>query len=338
MSNRRFDDATQPTTLRQAADFIALFSMIVVCVCACGFITVPAMRTSIAAWCTFMVAMLIAGLALRARVRPKGFSGFMIALMGASVLGLFMVGIIANGLTRLLRNNGHGLGDSPQDMVALIALLVVLGLVLLAISVRLFSSALGHQVPAWTKIYENDMWTTAVIGMFRVGSRIKCWLVDRLYARHDPSGDWQRDTEIPVVIELGDSSLMGVRPGDQIDKLHPLGRVEIVRDTVNGKLSYPSRGLWIDFSETNRIDSYWIVFTSMSKGEAPFDGEIRHNGQSLVISHATNPDDLIADLGPPTRREDEPDGVLLYYHRPDNVRWEIDFEDGCLIDWLFVKD
>jgi hypothetical protein len=127
-------------------------------------------------------------------------------------------------------------------------------------------------------------------------------LFNRLFDPADPSGRWPSDPEFILNFDLSTLALSGVRPGDPVHPLSPLGPAEDSREAARGTLRYPSRGVQIDV-DGSTVTGIVLFLDS-------YRGDFISNG----LPHAAprTREDL-ARLGEPYWIDRDEDEMLLFY-------------------------
>jgi hypothetical protein len=158
----------------------------------------------------------------------------------------------------------------------------------------------------------------------------------RLLGGTDPTRAWVADPSLVLYFDLDKHALCGVRLGDPIERLSPLGPAEHRGNAREGLFSYFSRGLEFE-AENGIISLYALVWASMeARGFKPFGGACWFQGRKLDLSARTRETELVRVFGEPYQRDvDEGEVLLVYKHQ--GVDWEIEISPrGTLNDFTLM--
>jgi hypothetical protein len=130
---------------------------------------------------------------------------------------------------------------------------------------------------------------------------------NRLTYPGDLSGQWPKDPEFPLTFDLGTLALCGVRPGDPVHPLSPLGPCDDSRSGARGTLQYAAQGVQIELTGPT-VDSL-IIFLKDEQFE-PFAGSFLFNGNPVPTPSGLSD---LSRLGAAYWRDQDEDEILLFF-------------------------
>ena len=153
-------------------------------------------------------------------------------------------------------------------------------------------------------------------------------LLDWIFGRRDPAMDWVPKSELKLEVDLSDASLCGVKLGDPIERLSPLGPPENPDASEKTGYAYFSRGLEVGPDPQGRFDYFLCYWGAPDRPRyRPFAGTFSWKGKTIAIDGRMTVDDAVARFGDPYHVDaDEEESILRY--QLDDAGWELEFARG----------
>jgi len=165
-------------------------------------------------------------------------------------------------------------------------------------------------------------------------------ILDNLLNRN-PTADWRRDSSLALVLDLDEESFCGIRLGERADRLQKLGPASDAAAARAGRYEYAPHGFLCQ-AEQGRFVEVELAFTP-DRGTGRYEGLVKRGGRAQPFSPGASEQDVIALLGEPADRSDEPAGE--YLPATSMLNWRLlrtdcsaHFEDARLTEfWLGTK-
>ena len=165
-------------------------------------------------------------------------------------------------------------------------------------------------------------------------------LLDNLLNRN-PTRDWREQRGLQLVLDLDQESFCGIRLGDPAVRLEKVGPCEDAASARSGMYNYPGRGFQLNVERECFVE----VEAAFGEGEGAraFAGGLVRHGRTAVFTASSTEADLVALLGEPASRKEEPADedcpahVTLLWNL-ERTDFSADFEDARLSQlWLGTK-
>lgn len=178
--------------------------------------------------------------------------------------------------------------------------------------------------------YENDDATNILMACPNcgvVGGRIFWDWSIRVYPPGNPTRDWPRDADFPLVVDLDAGKFCGVRFGESAVPLRSLGPVEYAPGLTMGAYMYFSRGLEYLADGDLLVSCSVYEADSDDRRFASFPGRLKYGGELLSLSQM-NQQRAVELFGEPFEREVS-DGIWCWYYERPGVAFDLEFSrDG----------
>lgn len=145
-------------------------------------------------------------------------------------------------------------------------------------------------------------------------------LIGLITGKKNITRDWVRDPRLQLVFDFDRHTFCGERLDVPLERLQKLGPSINRRVPKNAYLYYFRDGFEIGV-EDGRFTECVLVFDwacfkgGANPGDEPFRGQCILHGRDLGFSAATSEQEVIAAFGEPTRREADPEDIVLYFKR-----------------------
>lgn len=149
-------------------------------------------------------------------------------------------------------------------------------------------------------------------------------MLERFRRRRDPTVAWTADPALAATLDLDRHRICGAGLGEPVERLAGLGPAEDGPAAARGELRYPSRGLSVSTVD-GLVTAFFVAWRE--PGYAPFAGRVTSDGREVGLAGGSTPEDLVAMLGTPYWRAEDPDEVILFYERRD-VEWQLECDHG----------
>lgn len=147
----------------------------------------------------------------------------------------------------------------------------------------------------------------------------------------DPARKWRRDPALRLDFDLEAGRLAEVGFGDPVESLARFGPPGNPHATRDGVFRYESEGFEIDATR-GRIDCFCFFWGAPDRPQdRPFSGRFSFAGRREILGPRTRLHAVTAWLGEPWWRHDDAEETILFYERPGNLEWQVEFHlEGTL--------
>lgn len=148
-------------------------------------------------------------------------------------------------------------------------------------------------------------------------------LVRRLFGSRNPTHGWVRDASRSLELDLDARSLSGVALGSAFDRLQFLGAARRSK-RASGFWEFDALGIVAEV-ESECVGSLIVVPVPDGSFEvSPYAGTVTIGGRAVSLSWLSREREVIEAFGEPTRRDEDPDEIVLSYESAGQVEREIE--------------
>jgi hypothetical protein len=166
-------------------------------------------------------------------------------------------------------------------------------------------------------------------------------ILDNLLNRN-PTRDWKLQEGLDLVLDLDEETFAGVPVGEKAERLQVFGPSPDAESARAGMFNYPAGGFQVS-AELGVFVEVEMAFAG-GEGARAFGGKVKRHGRSVVLTGQSSEADLVALLGAPYERKDEPADDDIPAHA--TLSWHgastdvvADFETGTLsLLWVGTKN
>jgi hypothetical protein len=142
----------------------------------------------------------------------------------------------------------------------------------------------------------------------------------------DATRSWKRDPALSLEVVLEDARFSGVGFGDPVDAVARFGPPANPHALRDGVFRYEADGFEIDATR-GRVDCFCFFW---EPGRS-FPGRFAFGGRAETFEALSRIERVKDWLGEPWWRDDDAEETILFYERPRQVEWQVEFRlDGTL--------